>query len=116
TEYLWRPLLVAGLMLGLLGAMSGVAGRKAIVTNAFFALQGFVGLVSLVAIIFWPSVRFLWPMALLIGFAGYAVGRTFPRVVKHLAWAWSAWLVVGLLLLAGVGTGGALGRVPIRDW
>ncbi len=116
TQYLWRPLLVVGVMLGLMGAMSGVSGPRTIITNAFWSLQGFVALVSTVAIIFWPSVRFLWPMALLIGLAGYFVGRQFPGVVKGLGFAWGVWLVGGFMLLTGVGASGPLGRVPIRDW
>ena len=116
TQYLWRPLLVAGVMLGLMGAMSGVAGRRSIIGSAFFALQGFVALVSVVAVLFWPSVRFLWPMALAIGFAGYLVGLRWPRVVRHLPWAWTVWLVGGAVLLLGVDSGGPFGRVPIRDW
>ena len=116
TEYLWRPLLVVGTMLGLMGAMSGVSGPRTIIANAFWSLQGFVALVSVVAVIFWPSVRFLWPMALLIGVAGYVLGRTFPQVVKGLGFAWGVWLVGGFMLLTGFGAGGAVGRVPIRDW
>ncbi len=116
TEYLWRPLLIVGVMLGLMGAMSGAAGQGKIITNAFWALQGFVAFVSIVAIIFWPSVRFLWPMTVVIGLIGYGVGRQFPQVVKGLSFAWGVWLVGGFLLLSGFGSGGPVGRVPIRDW
>ncbi len=116
TEYLWRPLLVAGTMLGLMGAMAGVSGRKSIVGNTFVALQGFVVVVSIIAVLFWPSVRFLWPMVFVLGLVGYFVGRRFPRVVRGLAIAWGVWLVGGFLLLSGFGVGGTFGRVPIRDW
>ncbi|MFA5550399.1 MAG: amino acid ABC transporter permease [Trueperaceae bacterium] len=116
AEHLWRPLLVAGTMLGLMGAMAGVGKPRSIIANAYWSLMGFVALVSVVAVIFWPSVRFLWPMALLIGLAGFGVAKAFPQVVRGLSLAWGVWLVAGFLLLAGFGSGGALGRVPIRDW
>lgn len=116
TEYLWRPLLIVGTMLGLMGAMSGVSGPRTIITNAFWSLQAFVAVVSVIAIIFWPSVRFLWPMTFVIGLAGYALGRSFPQVVKGLGFAWGVWLVGGFMLLSGFGAGGPVGRVPIRDW
>lgn len=116
VEHLWRPLLALGMMLGLMGVMAGAAGRKSIVAGAFLPIQGFVAVVSAVAVIFWPSVRFLWPAALALGFIGYFVGRRWPRAVKYLSWGWGAWLVVGYLLLSGFTAGGALGRVPVRDW
>lgn len=116
TAYLFRPLLVAGLMLALMGVMAGAAGRRSIIGGAFFALQGAVALLSLLALLFWPSVRLLWPMALTLGFVGFALGARWPRLTRHLPWAWSAWMVVGLLLLMGYGSSGPFGRVPIRDW
>lgn len=116
VEYLWRPLLALGIMLGLMGVMAGAGGRKSIVAGAFLPIQGFVAVVSIVAILFWPSVRFLWPGALVIGFLGYFIGSRWPRSVKYLPWGWGVWLVVGYLLLSGLTTGGTLGKVPVRDW
>lgn len=114
---LWRPLLVVAAMLGLLGVMAGAGGRKSIVGNAFVALQGFVALLSVVAVLFWPSVRYLWPTVLVVGALGYFLGRRWPKgSVRWLALAWGAWLVLGFLLLAGVGASGPLVRVPVRDW
>src|SRR5690606_38161958 len=84
---------------------------------AFFAFQGLVGLLSAVAIVFWPSVRFLWPLVLVLGFIGYFVGTRAPRIVKYLPWAWVVWLFGGLALLYGFVPGSGLLRiVPSRDW
>lgn len=117
SGFLWRPLTVVALMMGMMGMMSGAAGRKSIVSGAFFSFQGFVGIVSAVAIIFWPSVRLLWPMVFVLGFIGYFVGKSYPRVVKFLPWAWALWLPLGYFLLAGVTPGsGFLPRVPVREW
>ncbi|HET8985065.1 MAG TPA: amino acid ABC transporter permease [Trueperaceae bacterium] len=117
TDLLWRPLTIVAVMMGLLGVMSGASGRKSIVSGAFFAFQGLVGLLSVVAIFFWPSVRFLWPMVLVLGFVGYVIGSRAPRLVKVLPWAWVVWLFGGLALLYGVTPGtGLLRIVPSRDW
>jgi len=117
TDLLWRPLTIAALLMGLLGVMSGASGRRSIVSGAFFAFQGLVGLLAVVAIIFWPSVRVLWPMVLVAGFGGYLLGARAPRVVRYLPWAWVVWLFAGLALLYGVVPGSGLLRiVPSRDW
>lgn len=113
---LWRPMLVLAVMLGLMGTMAGAAGRRSIVAGAFLPIQGFVAVVSVVAVLFWPSVRFLWPLSLVLGFLGYALGARWPRVVRFMPWAWAAWLVLGYLMLLGVAPSGALGKVPVRDW
>ncbi len=116
-EFLWRPLLAVGVMMGLMGVMAGAGGRKSIVGSAFVALQGFLALVSIVAIIFWPSVRYLWPMTVVLGGIGYLLGARWPRsTTKQLPWAWGAWLVLGYLVLAGVSGAGPLTKVPVRDW
>lgn len=117
SDLLWRPLAIAAAMMFLLGAMAGVGGRGSITANAFFAFQGLVGLLSVLAVLFWPSVRFLWPMVLVAGFAGYLLGRARPGVVRVLPWAWAAWFVLGLVVLYGVVPGtGPLRVVPSRDW
>jgi len=116
-ELLWRPLTCAAVMMGLMGVMSGATGRKSIVSGAFFAFQGFVLLLAVLALLFWPSVRLLWPLVLVAGIAGYLIGRSFPKTVKLLPWAWAAWLLLGILLLYGVTPGSGLLRiVPARDW
>ncbi len=116
-DLLWRPLAIVAAMMALLGVMAGAGGRGSIVANAFFALQGFTALVSVVAVLFWPSVRFLWPLVLVAGFLGYALGRARPGVVRFLMWAWVAWFFLGLVLLSGVAPGaGLLRSVPSRDW
>jgi len=117
TELLWRPLTIVATMMGLLGVMSGASGRGSIVSNAFFAFQGLIGLLAVVAVIFWPSVRVLWPMVLVAGFAGYFLGRAQPRLTRRLPLAWAVWFVVGIALLYGVTPGSGLLRVvPARDW
>lgn len=117
TDLLWRPLTIAAVMMGLLGVMSGASGKHSIVSGAFLAIQGLVGLLAVVAVIFWPSVRFLWPMVLVVGFSGYLFGSRAPRVVRFMPWAWVVWLFGGLALLYGFTPGSGLLRiVPARDW
>ncbi|MBX3144919.1 MAG: amino acid ABC transporter permease [Trueperaceae bacterium] len=117
ADLLWRPLLIVGTMMMLLGVFAGASGRGSIASNTFFAFQWFAALVAVIAVIFWPSVRILWPMVVALGFLGYGVGRWQPRAVKFLPWAWAAWFAVGILLLSGVTPGtGLLRIVPSRDW
>lgn len=117
ADLLWRPLAIAAGLMFLLGGMAGVGGRGSITANTFFALQGFVAVLSVVAVVFWPSVRFLWPMVLVAGYAGYLLGRSWPRLAKLLPWAWAVWFVLGIMLLSGVTPGSGLLRVvPSRDW
>ncbi len=117
ADLLWRPLVIVATMMALLGVFAGAGGRGSIAANTFFAFQGFAGLIALVAIIFWPSVRLLWPLVVVLGFLGFALGRWQPRSVRFLPWAWAAWFAVGILLLYGVTPGSGLLRiVPSRDW
>ena len=117
ADLLWRPLAIAAVMMGLLGFMAGSGGRQSIVANAFFSIQLLVGLLSLVAVIFWPSVRFLWPMVLVVGYAGYLLGRRLPGGTRFLPILWGLWFVGGLALLSGISPGsGLLRTVPTRDW
>ncbi len=116
-DLLWRPLTIVAVMMGLLGVMSGASGRGSIVANAFFAIQGLVFVLSVLAVLFWPSVRLLWPMVLVAGFLGYLLGKARPGVVRYLTWAWVVWLFGGLVLLYGFVPGSGLLRVvPSRDW
>lgn len=117
TELLWRPLLAAGVMLGLMGVMAGAGGLKSIVGGAFSAIWAFCAVVAVIAVIFWPSVRYLWPMVIALGALGYLLGMKWPRsTVRHLPWAWGAWLVLGYLVLSGFTASGPMARVPVRDW
>lgn len=116
-DLLWRPLTIVATMLGLLGVMSGASGRGSIVANTFFAFLWFAVLISVVAVIFWPSVRFLWPLVPIVGLLGYLLGRSVPGVTRWLTWAWVVWLFGGLALLYGFVPGSGLLRiVPSRDW
>jgi len=117
ADLLWRPLSIAAVMMGLLGFMAGAGGRKSIVANAFFSIQLLVGLLSVVAVIFWPSVRFLWPLVLVGGYAGCLLGRWCPGATRFLPILWGLWFIGGLALLSGVSPGsGLLRTVPTRDW
>lgn len=118
TELLWRPLSIAAVMLGLLGAMAGAARGNEIVRGAFFWITGFVAFVALVALLFWPSVRVWWGLVVVLALLGFALGRAAPRpTLKALPWAWAAWLFLGFFVLYGVQPGeGLLRIVPARDW
>lgn len=79
VELLWRPLAGLAVMLGLMGVMAGAGGLRSIVGGAFAALWGFCLVVTVLAVVFWPSVRYLWPMVVVLGAVGYLVGARWPR-------------------------------------
>ncbi len=118
TELLWRPLSIAAVMMGLLGAMAGVSPDNKIARGAFFWISGFVAVLAILAVLFWPSVRLLWPMVLVTAAVGFAFGRQAPRVaVRVLPLAWGLWLLLGFFVLYGVQPGSGLLRiVPAREW
>jgi general L-amino acid transport system permease protein len=117
VDLLWRPMSVAAAMLLLIGMMAGVARSNEILRGLFWSLLGFVASITVVALLFWPSVRWLWTLVTLAGVGGYALGARFPRLVKMLPWAWAAWLFLGFFVLYGVQPGSGLLRiVPAREW
>jgi general L-amino acid transport system permease protein len=118
TELLWRPLSIAAVMMGLLGAMAGAARGNEIVRSAFFWITGFIAVVAAVALVFWPSVRLWWTLVVVVAAIGYGLGHVAPRpVLKALPWGWAAWLFLGFFVLYGVQPGDGLLRVvPARDW
>jgi general L-amino acid transport system permease protein len=104
--------------LKLLGAMAGVSPNNKIARGAFFWISGFVAVLAVLAVLFWPSVRLLWPLVLVTAAAGFAFGRQAPRLaVRVLPVAWALWLLLGFFVLYGVQPGSGLLRiVPARDW
>jgi general L-amino acid transport system permease protein len=117
TDLLWRPLLVLAAMMLLLGVMGGAGRRNEVVRGLFWSIALFVGGVAAVALVAWPSVRWWWLAAALAPYVGYALGRSRPRVLAALPWAWGAWLLLGFFALYGVHPGsGPLRIAPPRDW
>ncbi len=117
TELLWRPLTIAGVMMGLLGIMAGAAKGNEIIRGAFFWITAFISIFAVLALFFWPSVRLWWPLVVVLAMLGYGLGTVAPRVMRFLPFAWGLWLLLGFLLLYGVQPGsGVLRVVPARDW
>jgi general L-amino acid transport system permease protein len=117
TDLLWRPMVVAAAMMLLVGTMAGAARGNEIIRGLYWSLTGFVALVTLVAVLFWPSARWLWILVLAGALLGYALGVARPRLVRVLPWAWAAWLFLGFFLVHGVVPGSGLLRIaPPRDW
>ena len=79
AELLWRPLAIAAVMMGLLGAMAGASRENEIVRGAFFWITGFVAVVAVVALAFWPSVRLWWTLVVVVAVLGFLLGRAAPR-------------------------------------
>ncbi len=117
ADLLWRPMAVLAAMMALIGVMGGAGRRNEILRGLFWSLVAFVAFVTVIALLFWPSVRVLWAGVLAASLVGYAVGVARPSFVRGLPWAWVAWLFLGFFLLYGVTPGSGLLRiVPARDW
>ncbi len=118
ADLLWRPLSVAALVMLLLGLTAGASARAngEIVRGVFWWFFYLVAAFSLVALLFWPSVRYLWPMVAVAGLAGNGIGRAVPRVSRALPWMWGASVVLAWLLLAGAWGHGALRPVSTKAW
>lgn len=118
ADLLWRPLAVATMIMLLLGLTAGAGSRSegVIMQGVFWWFTNLCIAIALIAVVFWPSVRFTWPLVPIGALLGYLVGRAVPSVVRVLPWLWGASVVVGFLLLSGFGAGGALRRVETREW
>ena len=117
ADLLWRPAAVVAVMMLLVGTMAGAGRRNEILRGLFWSLVGFLGVVTLVALAFWPSARWLWIGILAASLLGYALGAARPRLARVLPWAWAGWLFLGYFLIYGVVPGSGLLRiVPARDW
>ncbi|MBA2668059.1 MAG: amino acid ABC transporter permease [Trueperaceae bacterium] len=117
ADLLWRPMAVLAAMMALIGVMGGAGRSNEILRGLFWSLVGFVAVVTVIAILFWPSARVLWTGVLAASVVGYALGAARPALVRALPWAWAAWLFLGFFLLYGVTPGSGLLRiVPARDW
>jgi general L-amino acid transport system permease protein len=117
-DLLWRPLAVVGLILALLGISAGAAGRGngQIIKGVYWSMGGISWLATAIALIAWPSVRWLWIGVTLVSIAAYFAGRAAPRLVRFMPWLWGASMPVSFLLLYGVFEGGALRTVGTRLW
>lgn len=117
ADLLWRPMAVLALMMLLIGTMAGAARSNEIIRGLYWWLVAFVGLVTTVAVLFWPSARLLWLAVLAGALLGYALGAARPRLLRILPWAWAGWLFLGFFLIYGVVPGSGLLRiVPAREW
>ena len=118
SDLLWRPLAVTAMIMGLLGLSAGAAARRGgeIITGVFWWFFALVVVLALLALLAWPSVRWLWLMVALVSLAAYGLGRVTPRALRVLPWLWGASLPVAFLLLLGTGEAGDWRRVEPRQW
>ena len=117
-DLLWRPMAVLALTMGLFGVSAGVAskGEGEILESAFRWIAVLVFGLTIVSLIYWESVRWLWLTTSVVTVVGYLWGRAQPGLVRFLTWAWGIALVVGFFLLYGVTPVGPLHVVPAREW
>ena len=119
-ELLWRPVLVVGLSMGLLGFSAGAIqdGLGRILKGTFWQLSALLFFITVVAFIAGWGVQGWWLASSALAFIGYFAGRAAPTLAKSLPWLWLGFLVVAFLLLYGVPglRSGELRIVPVREW
>ncbi|UCH26483.1 MAG: amino acid ABC transporter permease [Trueperaceae bacterium] len=119
-DQLWRPLAALALCLGLLGATTGLSRRTTenpILRGVFFSFSLVAALLTVVALLFWESVRWSWLLVSLSSVAGYIIGMSRLRIGKLLPWLWAASFPIIALLLYGFMPGEGLMRVvPAKEW
>ncbi|ADI15127.1 amino acid ABC transporter permease [Truepera radiovictrix] len=123
AELLWRPLAAVGVGMLLLGLSAGAAtdGVGRIFRGVFWQFAALVFFLTLVALLFWESVR--WPyvgvsVATVLGFAlGSALQGSAP-LKRALPWLWAAAFVGAFFLLYGLPgvRSGPWRVVPTREW
>jgi general L-amino acid transport system permease protein len=119
ADLLWRPLTLLSIIMVLLGVSAGAAGRQKgeIIRGLYWSFAGLVWLLTVVALIAWPSVRWLWLGTGVLTALGFPLGRAAPGLARFVPWLWGASLPIGFLLLHGFGSGGGLMRVvDTRQW
>ena len=120
VDLLWRPMAVLGLIMSLFGVTAGAAsrGEGRILVSAFRWIAGLVFGLTLIALISWESVRFLWLGVSVVSVLSYLWGRAQPQLIRYMAWAWATGFIVGFGLLYGVPfvRSGPLHVVPAREW
>jgi general L-amino acid transport system permease protein len=119
-ESLWRPMASLALILGLLGLTAGASrrlGDSPILMGVFRNLAYVVAGLSVLALLFWASVRLLWPLVLIAMVVGFLVGRSQSRLTRALPWLWALSFPLALFLLYGVRPGdGFLHVISAREW
>jgi general L-amino acid transport system permease protein len=118
-DLLWRPLTALALILGLLGLSAGLArraGSGTIIGGVFWWFTSLAIMLAVLALVYWDSVRWLWPMVVLAALLGYGLGHTVPQLARALAWLWALAIPLAAVLLYGMGDQGALRIVSTREW
>ncbi len=119
TELLWRPMSCVALILFLFGLSAGVGkgGIGQIVFKAFYWLMGFCLAITLISLFLFPSVRWLWLIAIIAGFAGYSLAKFWPNVAMYLSILWGlSWFVCLFLMLGFSGESGPMQYVSPGMW
>lgn len=118
-DLIWRPLTALAVILGLLGLSAGLAkraGRGIIIGGVFWWFTGLAVFLAVLALIFWESVRWLWPMVVVAALLGYGLGRSVPQLARALGWLWAVAVPLVAILLYGIGHDGPLEIVSTREW
>lgn len=119
TDLIWRPMAVAGVFIALLGLSAGASTgneKGNIIRGFYWSMMGLILLATAIALVYWPSVRWLWLGVSAAGIGAMLLGRAQPGVSRSIPWLWGASIPATVVLLYGVWNSGPLQMVGTRMW
>lgn len=119
ADLIWRPMAVAGVFIALLGLSAGASTgneKGNIIRGFYWSMMGLILLATAIALVYWPSVRWLWLGVSAAGIGAMLLGRAQPGVSRSIPWLWGASIPATVVLLYGVWNSGPLQMVGTRMW
>ena len=116
ANLLWRPFVALMLLVFVAGLAAGCS-KLELGRQVFYAFSAFIAVLTLIALLFFPGVRWFWCAVLLSALFSLALSRIFKsKIRRNLPLIMvSAWLLA-ISLLLGAGSEGSLRFAHPKDW
>jgi len=108
-----------GVILMLIGVTAGLgrrAGKGQIAAGVFWWFTGLAWFLTLLAVVFWPSVRVPYLIASAMALGGFLAGRSLPVLARAHGWLWAAGIPLAIILVYGLGGHGPMEVVATVEW
>lgn len=119
SDLLWRPVMALGVILMLMGVTAGLGrrvGKGQIAAGVFWWFTGLAWFLTLLAVVFWPSVRVPYLIASAMALGGFLAGRSVPVLARAHGWLWAAGIPLAIILVYGLGGHGPMEVVATVEW